>query len=120
MQRDMDLVRSILLEVEKLPAGNWDAVTGIDGCDPAVFSGHVDLMKQAGLIEAAVPHADGVGPISARVFRLTWQGHDFLDAVRNESVWSKVKAKLGDALATTPIDVIKALAISFGMKAAGL
>jgi hypothetical protein len=27
------------------------------------------------------------------ILRLTWQGHDFLDAARNDTIWSKAKEK---------------------------
>ncbi len=112
MQRDMDLVRTILLEVEDLPAGGSGAVAAVDGVDPAVFAAHVDLMKQARLVEAAVAHADGIGPIGARVYRLTWEGNDFLDAVRDDTVWNRTKSKVLETAGTVSLEVIKAVAVS--------
>ena len=121
MKRDMDLVRAILMEVENVP--DEDArrgVTSIDGYDSATFARHVQLMQEAGLVEAAVVRADGVGAIKVRVDRLTWKGHDFLDAIRNDTVWSKTKSAVAETVGSASFDVLKAVAASLAMKALGL
>ena len=52
---------------------------------------HVALMKDAGLIEGIVnSDADG-NPVGYFVSRMTWAGHDFLDAARDDNLWKKAK-----------------------------
>lgn len=51
---------------------------------------------------------------------LTWQGHEFLDAARNDRVWLKVMAHLQDRGLDAPISVIQQLATKFGASMLGL
>ncbi len=91
MQRDMDLVRELLLRLEtvELPIG---ASAVIDFHDPELsFTGkspdevkyHFALLKQVGLVL----------PFDRRdLFQsLSWDGHDFADSVRDPEVWAKAK-----------------------------
>ena len=48
-------------------------------------------------------------PSTYHVSGLTWAGHDFLDSIRDESVWSAVKKKLTAVGGSASIDVLKAL-----------
>lgn len=88
MKRDMDLIRRITLAAEDLPAGAW--LDSLDGVDSATFSEHVRWMHEAGLAEAMIfePLADGV---SASIKRLTWDGCNFADEIRSDTVWNKAK-----------------------------
>lgn len=83
MKRNMDLIRLILLEIEKGPYdGSWLDIN-IDGYTDNDISYHVILLAEAGLIEAQDNSTlDG---LSWQPKRLTWQGHEFLDASRDES-----------------------------------
>ncbi len=42
-------------------------------------------------------------------------GHDFLDAVRNDSVWARVKDKLVQVGGEAPLEVIKAVAVKVAL-----
>lgn len=86
MKRDMDLVRQILqsaeqTEFEKGPMPFYEARTPDEAYQIA-------LMKDAGLVEARIVQSNGI-PRSAVVIRLTWAGHDFLDASRDNTIWAK-------------------------------
>ena len=93
MTRDMDLIRQILLDLEALdqrPGGvshligeNFD----IEGHDADAIEYHLDLIEEAGLIERI-----DTRPARGIAFRrLSWAGHDFLDATRDKTVWEKTK-----------------------------
>ena len=86
MKRDMDLIRDLLGQVEAIDAdGSYLSV------DDRLAVHQVSLMKDAGLVDANLLE-DGNGLYNgANVFRLTWAGHDFLDAVREDTVWNKIK-----------------------------
>lgn len=53
-------------------------------------------------------------------FGLTWQGHEFLDAMRDKGVAEKVRQRLGDSLSQVPFTLIKELALSFFRQQLGL
>lgn len=86
MERDMDLIRRIALEVTKLPIG--ESLQSLDGVPNDKFALHAIWMKEAGLIKAAVNESLSDTPY-AFIFRLTWEGCEFADAVRDEGVWKR-------------------------------
>lgn len=92
MKRDMDIVREILLAVEDgFQAFGGSKVAEIEGRFPwpaQIVHEHLHLMLEAGLLEklgesrhAKLLHIRG----------LTWEGHDFLDTVRDPDVWKRTK-----------------------------
>ncbi len=91
MKRNMDLVRSILLDAEENGIDETDFyMPEIPGYSEDQISYHNGLLYDAGLI-SAYRTADKTNGAVYYVRRLTWQGHEFLDAARNESVWNKAK-----------------------------
>jgi hypothetical protein len=86
MKRDMDLIRKILIDVEAA-----DADGPMVSFDDPHAAYQVALMKDAGLLEASISE-DGFGrPSNAFVIRLTWDGHEFLDASRDSKIWKLAK-----------------------------
>ena len=62
MQRDMDLVRKILLELEKRPYdGGFIQGLTVDGYSPEQISYHVKIMGEGRLIEVYTPPGLGSG-----------------------------------------------------------
>ncbi len=93
MQRDMELVRALLLKLEALDQDSFGiycydySELAVDGYSLDQVTYHLDLLLEAGLIDQG-----GSGALSEFVFkRLTWAGHDFVDAVRDEEVWQKTR-----------------------------
>lgn len=111
MKRDMELVRKILLHMENDEfAGRPYEGSWIDGVDETTFFYHVNLMEQANLIKATSYKLGDDRGIAYYPIAITWDGHEFLDAVRDNGVWSKVKKKVGPAIASMPIKVITTVA----------
>jgi hypothetical protein len=101
MQRNMDLVRTILMRIEDSPSG-WAAHPfGIAGFVPEQVEYHAHIMIEDRLIEA-VDATDmrrmGLKPELRAA--LTWKGHEFLDLARDQKRWNQAKAiihKVGSA-----------------------
>jgi hypothetical protein len=113
MKRDLDLVRIILLAVEASPAGIMLRNREIEapGFDPAVVSEHVQLLTEADFLKATISRE--INPSGARechIFGLTWQGHEYLDAVRNQEVWTKTKQSLAKVGGSAALEVVKQIA----------
>jgi DNA-binding transcriptional ArsR family regulator len=109
MKRDMDLVRTILLAIE---GGKVQFVHGnsLDGSDatPEAVTYHLNLLEQAGLVDVRAKVVGGM----THVRGLTWGGHEFVDTVRDSTVWRKTKegaAHLGGAGLAILIEVGKAV-----------
>lgn len=88
MKRDMELIRLLLLQVEQ---GEAPPELSQYSEDETLYN--YALMADAGLIVASLTPETGV-PIAVSVYRLTWAGHDFLDATRDSTIWNSAKEKI--------------------------
>jgi hypothetical protein len=86
MKRDMDLIRSILLEVEKSLSPDGCRIE-IPGRGREELYYNAQLAHEAGFIDARFLR----GSTEFHIFRLTYEGHEFLDAARNDTLWNKAK-----------------------------
>ena len=103
MRRDMDLIRSLLLQIESE-----------EKADLAGYTKEQTLYHKRLLIEAGLAYGkaleDGEGKQKAVVItRLSWEGHEFLDAARNQSVWNKAKEKIAQVGASLAFPILKDL-----------
>jgi hypothetical protein len=107
MKRDMDLVRKILLEVETLPynKGEWSSIE-IEGYSNKEISYHIKIMTQAGLLDA---NNLSVDDIDWFVCGLTWEGHEFLDSSREESIWKKAKTVVLEKCGNISFELLKSV-----------
>lgn len=106
MKRDMDLIRQIVLATADLEYGA--ILTELPDVAPEVFATHVAWMDEAGLVKAT--HKEGGGgsmATFAAVFRLTWDGCEFADAVRSDTLWSKAKSNILKPGISFTFDVLK-------------
>ena len=117
MQRNMDLIRQLLLGLEGEKSTQYEF--NIHGIAELEKWYNVDLLVKANLIRGVRVSwaADGTGPYPflEGLVALTWEGHDFLDAVRNDSVWQKVKEKIqasGLEMHSLTFEVVKSLCVS--------
>jgi len=111
MKRDMELVRAILLTMEAHAAGFAPHPFTIAKYDQDVIGHHVWLMAQGDLVTASEITGLGDASPTALPLSITWQGHDFLDTVRNDRVWRKLKTELKDRSLTLPFSLLQALAL---------
>lgn len=109
MQRNMDLVRQILIETEKRSVNSADYDVKIEGYSSEEIRYHVKIMHQAGLVEAV--DRSHHGGLIWEPTSLTWEGHEFLDNIRNETVWAKTKSIVKDKGGSASLEIIKALVV---------
>ena len=113
MTRDMDLIREILFAVEKRnPSDSWAEVR-IEGHSQQEISYHLLLLKDAGLLEAAVLQSQT--ELHVQPTRLTWSGHEFIDSARSSKVWEGAKTFALKTTGTLTLEGLK-LAIPHVLK----
>jgi hypothetical protein len=120
MKRDMELIRSILLEVEAKADANstFPMQMHIPGRDRGEISYHVGLLKEAGLLKAVNHSGDDQNDWMAQ--GLTWPGHEFLDTIRDETVWGKTKEQLGSKVASVSLAMLQEVAAAIARGLLGL
>jgi hypothetical protein len=90
LKRDMDLIRQIMLHLESFPDPDLNLTeVSLDGYADQIVLGHLILLQEAGFISMNVERFLGGEPPQIWVHRITWEGHEFLEAVRSETIWAK-------------------------------
>jgi len=117
MKRDLDLIRKILLKIEDSTIDEALTNIRIEGYESDEIAYNLSLLKNAEFIEGEILYEMGsVIPSAYVIFGMTWDGHDFLDACRNEGIWVKAKEKIRTIGEEVPLDVIKAVLIDIMTK----
>lgn len=105
MQRDMDLIRKVMLAAEAGPP-----FPAIDGYTEDAIKYHKMLAIEAGLLKGLslkdnTCHTDI--PAAVSIKDVTWEGHDFIQAIRDDENWGKVKRFLADSGKQLSIEMVK-------------
>lgn len=78
------------------------------------------MALEAGLVDGSDVTSSGSTDPSAMITRLTWQGHEFLDASRDETRWKKAMDIVKEKVGSIPIDLLKDLLKSLMKASLGL
>ena len=120
MKRDMDLIRKIVLTLEEAPTGYAPENLQIEGYTDEQIGYHAYLMIDAGL--ATGGHTDISGASSPFGFlnNLTWAGHEFAEASRDETRWKKAMGIVQDKGGSVTVSVLTQLLTTLMKKTLGL
>lgn len=109
MKRDWDLIRQILFAVEAAQADERISDNDIDGCTPENFHHNAILLTEAGFVHAMILQNLETTLIES----LTWEGHEFLDSIRSDSTWDKIKNTAKEKSIELSFASIKAITTHF-------
>ena len=108
MKRDMDLVRKILFALEAKEYTGATFGLHIDGYTGENIAYHCKMMKENGLIDEYIEQRAGMGELCYfTVGDLSWAGQDFLEKIRQDTVWNKTKSVIQNKGLPMIIDVVK-------------
>lgn len=142
MKRSLDLYRDLLFAVEdhadprkgaiqimkkgddplRFPgADTSDLPESLRETDPPVLLRHLELMTQAELLETNALSPDAERTTDGRLFMaviygLTHKGHDFLENIREDTVWNQTK----EEARSLALDVVRATAEGIVKGATGI
>jgi len=107
MRRDSDLIRAILLAIEGDDRCEVLRLPSIEGYRDEAVHFHARLLIEKGFLKTHFP--DRVGREPWVCIRLTWEGYDFLDNIRDPQVWRAVK-RASVKVGSWSIDTLAAIA----------
>ena len=88
MKRDMDLIRLLLLRQES----DEEAAKSIAASyDLRTVAYHDAMVIEAGFVHGIIATDENGLPRGASMLRLTWEGYEFLESIRNETTCNKAK-----------------------------
>jgi len=112
MKRNWDTIRKILIRLEEKEPGEHSLRLSSWPKDvQPEISYHVELLEEAGLIHGHMSKTMGLGPYDFSATRLTWEGHELLDAIKNDTIWKKTKKLFSSKGISMTFDLVKSVAI---------
>jgi Hypothetical protein (DUF2513) len=109
VKRDLDLVRQLMLQIEALPASPPVQYRMSEIEDPVLLA-HLELLIDAGLVNGRIARSHGTRGDVISVEGLTWQGHEWIEMVRSQSVWNETKRTVLDQGGALTFELTRAVA----------
>ena len=121
LKRDMDLCRKILFKIEEQYIDTALSNLELENYDNLQIAYHCKILNEAGLIDFYNAQYADNSLYFFSVGSLTWEGHDFLDKIREDTTWNNVKKIIKDKALPFTLEVAKTIAtdlLAVSMKAA--
>jgi len=115
---DLDLIKDILVEVEKLDVKVPKEIS-LDGYDPIAVARHIEMLYDDKLIEG-IAHSDLSSSIKTVMIKdMSFRGHGFLAAMREDTIWGQIKSVMSpESLAVVSIGQVASLTGDLVLKTA--
>ncbi|MGQ7287241.1 DUF2513 domain-containing protein [Vreelandella venusta] len=93
MKRNFELIRDLLFYFESKSDSAAIENPEVEGFDKSDIMYHLRLLHDAGFLRCEVISTKSSNrTIWVVPFELTWDGHEFLDQIRADTIWAKIKA----------------------------
>lgn len=114
MKLNYDLIRNLLIEIEEITDGhtNFSCFYFFDkfpGVNEDIIEYHLKYLFDAGLVEGAEGYVIDITPF----------GRDYLDNIRDHTIWEETKSKI-HPLGSVTLSVISEIAKSLVLSKLGL
>jgi len=114
MKRDMEIIRKILMQLEEAPTHDVPVQLNIEGYRPEEINYNVGIAWKGGLIELYGKPISSLNSDTRYLPKsLTWEGHEFLDASRNENAWKRMLNTIKEKGGGLAFEIVKALLIQY-------
>lgn len=126
MKLNSDCVREVLLTCEEVPINSHTPLETFFSqkrlekysSDEIAYS--MKKLVEAGFIDFKTVRVWGGPDFDGIFLDITWNGHQFLDAIRSDTVWAKTKEKISSTVGSTSLQVMGTLASTIATKLLGL
>jgi hypothetical protein len=122
MKRELELVRKLLIFFDEKPGPEYVQIPPIPDYDEMTIKYHLTLLYDAGYLRCEpVKSSTSDRVIYVLPFELTWNGHEFLEKIRNQHVWDEVIDNIKKhGYVSASVDFIKKLADAVIRKQLGM
>jgi len=116
MKRDFELIRKLLFFFEEKKGPEAIEIPSIEDYDDLTIKYHLVLLYDAGLLRCEpVKSKTSDRVVYVIAFDLTWDGHEFLEKIRNDNTWRKILSTIKDKGGVLAFGVINRLATNMAM-----
>jgi Hypothetical protein (DUF2513) len=120
MKRDLELIRQLMLAIELKDTRFSTESIKIDGYNSSQINYHLQLLVEAELAIGEVRNYWGSDRPKIVIEKLSWEGCNFLDDARNESVWQKTMEIVKDKGGSISVGALTQLLASVAKQLVGL
>jgi hypothetical protein len=106
MKRDLDLVRKMILAIEDHPDGWAPEKLAFEGYTEAQVGYHAYLLIDAGLAKGDDASTMGSTAPEGFITSLTWKGHEFAAAARDDTLWKKAMGMVAEKGGNITVDLL--------------
>ncbi|EGR1226405.1 DUF2513 domain-containing protein [Vibrio parahaemolyticus] len=118
MKRNFELIRELLFYFENKEDSQMVETPEIPEFDDLVINYHCRLLFDAGFLRCeAIRSSTSDRVIRVVCFELTWEGHEFLDRIRSNTTWNKVKSYAKDKGLSLTFSVVTGITQKFFLEA---
>ena len=110
MKRDLNLIRKMVLAIEDAESG-WAPTLSFEGYTPSQVGYHAYLLVDAGLAKGVDVSTHGSQATTALITSLTWAGHEFAEAARDDTRWKKALGLVVEKGGAITFEVLKQLLV---------
>ena len=110
MKRDMELCREILFALEEQYVDTAIVNLKVVGHGMKEVAYHCKLLYEAGFVASYNPKYGSNTLLAFSVGGMTWDGHEFLDKIREDTVWNKTKDLIKEKGLPMALEVVKNVA----------
>jgi hypothetical protein len=107
MERNWDAIRALLVGLEG-EAGESLSCKSVD--DP-IKAYNLIILADGGYVVLGDVIDLGENHYAVIPIRMTWEGHELLDSIREERVFRGVMSKIKDVAKSVPVEIVKKLAV---------
>jgi len=112
MKRDMELCRKILFAVEEQYVDVAIHNLKIEGYSMEQVAYHCKILNEAGLVSYYKAQYGDNHILAFEVGSITWNGHEYLDTIRQDSRWDEIKTQIKSKSLPMTIEIITKVASS--------
>lgn len=121
LKLDKDCVRDVLVYCEKAlvmnDLGEMDPLRlanlkrGLSSYSDATIKYTVKQLIDAEYLDARIPDVDNVFVLDFYIFDITYEGHEFLENIKNDNNWSIIK-EIANKIGSSSVDALSKIAAS--------
>jgi uncharacterized protein DUF2513 len=116
----MNLIRQMTLRIEEAPTGYAPDDMAFDGYTPEQVAYHAHLMLDAGLARGIdITHLGSTSPM-VQLTSLSWKGHEFAEAARDDTRWRRTVRFIQDKGAPMTLPILSGVLRYFAKEQLGL
>jgi hypothetical protein len=107
MERNWEVIRELLIGLE----GKENDILSCTSVEDPILAYNLMVLEDGGYVVLGDVIHHGNNHYSVIPIRMTWEGHELLDSIREERVFRGIMSKIKGVAKSVPVEIVKKLAV---------